>query len=277
LNEVVLEVAAADGYPLRHRSWQAGQSDTLIVALHGLLTHSGWLAPLGDELSARGIHVIGFDRRGSGLNQRERGDADGPQRFLDDLDAVVRPQRDRYRSLVYLGWCLGATVAIRYLSREPAMGDGLILMSPDVYERHRTAALGKVAASPHWDGRVTPRLRVPIRDEAYTDTPFLDSFVRRDPLKLEDFTPRFARASFALHDGIESCFESFRKPSLLVLAGSDGIIDNQRTARLYERIGSTRSETVVLDCHHGIVFEALDDLVAAVVRFASEVAARRAA
>jgi acylglycerol lipase len=277
MNETILETAADDGYPLRYRSWQAGKSETLVVTLHGVLTHSGWFAELGDDLMERGIHVIGHDRRGSGLNLRDRGDVDGPQRLLDDLGAIVAPHRAAYPRIVYLGWCLGTTVALRYLLANPHMGEALVMMSPDIFERHVTDRVRRTFAGPEWADRTRPRLTVPIPLEVYTDTSYLDTFVRRDPLKLQDFTPRFMHASLRLKQELEAGFRAFHKPSMLILASRDRIIDNARTLDLYSRIGSERAEVLTLDCNHGVMFEALDALVAGVARFSAAVARREAA
>lgn len=272
MSDEIREVAAGDGYPLRYRAWQSGPADTLVVTLHGIKTHSAWFGGMAEALLARGIHTIGHDRRGSGLNTRERGDADGPQRLVDDLGAVVGPWRGRYRTIVYLGWCLGSCVALHFLLQRPEMGEGLVLMSPDIFERHLTDAVRQAFAGAHWDTRTLPRLRVPVPAEIYTDTRFLDDFVRRDPLALEDFTPRLMRASMRLKDDLEARFAAFRHPSLLLLAGRDRIIDNDRTRALYARIGSAEPQVTTLDCNHGIMFEALPELTDAVASFAARAA-----
>jgi acylglycerol lipase len=277
MKETVLETRAADGYRLQYRSWQVGASDTLVVTLHGVLTHSGWFAELGDALLERGIHVIGHDRRGSGLNLQDRGDVDSPQRLLDDLGAVVEPHRAAYRRIVYLGWCLGTTVALRYLLEKPQMGEALLLMSPDIFEHHLTDRVRQAFAGPEWDDRARPRLTVPIPLEAYTQTAGLETFIRPDPLKLKDFTPRFLRASMRLKEDLDAGFQAFHKPSMLILAARDRIIDNARTVELYARMGSERREVVSLDCNHGVMFEALDALVATIARFVETLARREAA
>lgn len=265
-----------DGYPLRYRAWQPGSSDTLVVTLHGVLSHSGWFDPLARALGERGVHVLGHDRRGSGLNPEGRGDVDGPAPLLDDLRAVVEPYRDRYRTIVYLGWCLGSTIALRHLLAHPNLGEGVLLMSPDVYERHLTDEVRARFGSPAWDHRVTPRLRVPIPAEAYTDGPALEK-VRADDLKLKDFTPRFLRATFALRAGIEEAYAAYRGPSRLLLARRDQVIDNEKTARLYEQVGSTDRGVVLFDTNHGILFEATDELATVVESFARSAACRAAA
>jgi alpha-beta hydrolase superfamily lysophospholipase len=275
--EEIREITAGDGYPLKYRAWQSGASDTLVVTLHGARTHSGWFASLAEALLERGLHTLGHDRRGAGLNERDRGDVDGPQRLVDDLGAVVEPWRERYGTIVYLGWCLGTCVALEYLLQKPHMGEGLILMSPDIFEKHVTPAVRKAFDNPMWDTRTLPRLRVPVPNEIYTDTHFLDDFVRCDALKLPDFTPRFMRASQRLKENLEARLAAFRKPSLLLLAGRDQIIDNERTRALYRHVGSPRPQVTTLDCNHGVMFEALPELIETVAGFAGAAARREAA
>ncbi|HEX6738894.1 MAG TPA: alpha/beta fold hydrolase, partial [Vicinamibacteria bacterium] len=273
MSEEIRGAIAGDGYLLKYRTWQAGPSDTLVVALHGLLTHSAWFTGLAEGLATRGVHTLGHDRRGSGLNLQERGDVDSAQRLLDDLGATVEPWREQYPTIVYLGWCLGSCVALEYLLQKPHMGEGLILMSPDVFERHITPAVRLAFDGPQWDDRTLPRLRVPLPVEAYTDTHFLDDFVRKDELKLKDFTPRLMSASMRLKRDLEARLSAFRKPSLLLLARRDQIIDNERTAALYRHVGSEHPQVATLDCNHGIMFEALPEMLDTVEGFARTAAA----
>lgn len=273
--EQIREVTTGDGYPLKYRSWQSGESDTLVVTLHGILTHSGWFAEMADELLAQGVHTIGHDRRGCGLNETNRGDAEGPQQLIDDLASLVAPHRERYSRIIYIGWCLGSCVALNHLLQNDDAGEGLILMSPDIFEVHLDEKVRATFSDPKWDNRTMPRLRPPIPVEIYTKSHYLDSFVRKDTLKLKEFTPRFLRASMRLKENLEERFASFRKPSMLLLAGRDQIIDNVRTRALYTHIGSETPEVVELDSDHGIMFDAKDELIATVTRFAASVAPAR--
>jgi alpha-beta hydrolase superfamily lysophospholipase len=269
--EQIREVTTGDGYPLKYRSWQSGESDTLVVTLHGILTHSGWFSEMADELLAQGIHTIGHDRRGSGLNDLLRGDAEGPQQLIDDLAALVAPHRQRYSRIIYIGWCLGSCVALQHLLQNPDAGEGLLLMSPDIFEVHLDEKVRATFSDSKWDNRTMPRLRVPIPVEIYTKSDYLETFVKQDTLKLKEFTPRFLRASMRLKENLEQRFAEFTKPSMLLLAGRDQIIDNVKTRALYQQIGSVTSEVVELDSDHGLMFDAKDELIATVARFATNV------
>jgi alpha-beta hydrolase superfamily lysophospholipase len=272
MSEQILETKATDGYTLRYRAWQGTANDTLVVTLHGILTHSGWFATMAEDLLKRGIDTIGHDRRGSGLHTEARGDVASPRQLIDDLHSIVGPQRDRYSRIVLLGWCLGTCVALHYMLEHPESAEGLIMMSPDIFECHLDENVRKTFSDPKWDDRTTPRLRVPIPVEIYTTTSYLDSFVRKDELKLKDFTPRTLRSSMRLKEDLETYFAAFTKPSMLLLAGRDQIIDNEKTRALYTHVGSPEPRVVELDADHGIMFDAPEALVETVAGFANSLA-----
>ncbi len=45
-----------------------GPRKQIVIALHGLQTHAGWMAPVATRLAAEGMDVWCPDRRGSGVN-----------------------------------------------------------------------------------------------------------------------------------------------------------------------------------------------------------------
>ena len=54
---VIRSVRAADGYPLQYRVWPAatGEVRATVVFLNGVMSHSGWFAPLAPALTAAGV------------------------------------------------------------------------------------------------------------------------------------------------------------------------------------------------------------------------------
>src|SRR3989442_15765828 len=82
-------VPGVGGDRLNVRVWRASPSVETVVMLHGLISHSGWLAPVAEDLATRGITSVCPDRRGSGANPGPRGDAPSGAVLLDDLDCVL--------------------------------------------------------------------------------------------------------------------------------------------------------------------------------------------
>ena len=86
LTEHVNTVVCEDGYRLRYRVWPArGVSAGTFVLVNGMMSHSGWFRQLARHLTELQLNVVGAGRRGSGMNQSDRGDAPSRQMLLSDF------------------------------------------------------------------------------------------------------------------------------------------------------------------------------------------------
>ena len=56
-----------------------------MLYLHGIQSHGGWFEGSACYLAEKGLHVLLPDRRGSGLNEAERGHARSAGRLLQDV------------------------------------------------------------------------------------------------------------------------------------------------------------------------------------------------
>ena len=77
---------ASDGYRWRYRHYAPpGKPRAHVVCLHGIQSHAGWYEHSCTRLSRAGYAVSFLDRRGSGMNERDRGDAPSFRRLIDDV------------------------------------------------------------------------------------------------------------------------------------------------------------------------------------------------
>src|SRR5688572_6203485 len=83
---------AGDGYAWKYRRYAAAGA-AHVVCLHGIQSHGGWYTRSCRELAGAGYDVHFLDRRGSGLNDRARGDAPSFHRLLADIDEYVAALR----------------------------------------------------------------------------------------------------------------------------------------------------------------------------------------
>ena len=97
----IREFTASDGYRLHYRFYGPQGSETprgFVVALHGIQSHAGWYEHSSRRLADTGYEIIFLDRRGSGLNEEDRGHAPHVDRLVNDvvqLLSAVRRRRDR--------------------------------------------------------------------------------------------------------------------------------------------------------------------------------------
>lgn len=252
--------------PLRYRVWSGPDRSATVILLNGIMSHSGWLAPLAPTLVEAGMHVVGADRRGSGPNREGRGDATSARALVDDVNAIIAAEHDPSRPLVLVGWCWGAILALHVAASQPI--DRLVLVTPGLLPSEEVRSVADAnarAAAGRPDDE--PCVPTPIREELFTEGPALDGFIRTDPERLLAITPRFASLSAKMAALALARLPRLEVPTLLVLAEHDGATDNVATRAAFERMPADRRTLVTLPTRHGVSFEAPVELAQAIVRF----------
>lgn len=244
-------VTATDGYPLTVRCWKARDAKALIIIAHGIISHSLWLASLAERLAARGITTVCPDRRGSGANRRERGDAPGETELLDDLHTVVNRFQPSAVPLHLGGFCWGSNYLVNYLSRYRPGIASVALIAPALFP---AAGLRNVVLKTGASAEPTETPIVPV--DAFTRGPAYERFILPDPLRLNRVSPRFngIMQTFSRMIGIKLLKLPY--PVLMILAKDDRITDNDTTANLFSRLRVQPRQLVYVPGEHGIPFDA---------------------
>jgi alpha-beta hydrolase superfamily lysophospholipase len=266
---------ASDGYQFHYRHWPAAAPRGYVVALHGIQSHSGWYAYSSRRLCETGFDVRFLDRRGSGLNEADRGHAVHPDRLINDvvqfLSAVrhVRDRKSPESPVILLGVSWGGKLAAAVAGRRPELCDGLALLYPGLRPRIAPSRWQRLqlilAMRTDKQQRLVP---IPLDDpELFTAEPQWQQFIRSDGLSLHEATVGFLSASASLDAELPSLVTNIRCPVLLMLAGRDRIIDNEATQALFNRFGSTDRHLLVYEhAAHTLEFEPnreriFDDLI----------------
>lgn len=265
--ETVETFTAGDGYVWRYRHYPAATPRGRVVCLHGIQSHSGWYQRSCRRVARAGYDVSFLDRRGSGLNEQDRGDAPGFRRLLDDVAEFLRPLRPDAKPqaapviLLAISW--GGKLAAALQRRHPGLVDGLALLCPGF--RPRVAPSRKERLKILWARLTAPRrlFPVPLNDpELFTATPHWQQFVRDDPLALRRATARLLLESARL-DGYLRFWAvgAVRVPVLLLLAEHDRVIDNARTRAFVGRFPAADKQVIEYPgAHHTLEFEPDPDL-----------------
>jgi len=249
---------ASDGYRWQYRHYiPNGPCRARVVCLHGIQSHGGWYAELCNRLCAAGFEVFFLDRRGSGLNEKERGDAPGFRRLLDDLAEFMKPLRGDPAKIFLVAISWGGKLAAALQRRHPGLVDGLVLLCPGFCPkvgptlRQRAAILWARLVAPQ---RLFP---IPLNDpQLFTATPHWQQFIRNDRLALGHATSRFLVESARLDHYLRFARSHVCVPILLLLAENDRIIDNARTRHFVERFASTDVQVIeYAGAHHTLEFE----------------------
>lgn len=261
----IQEYTASDGYRWRYRCYLPdGMPRAHVVCIHGIQSHAGWYGHSCERLRAAGFAVSFLDRRGSGMNQQQRGDAPSFRRLLDDVAEFVgqlqHPGSEGPGSptpvfLVAISW--GGKLGAALQRRHPGLVDGVAFLCPGFFAQVRPSLWQRLAilcARPTRPNKLFP---IPLSDpELFTATPRWREFIRQDPLSLREATARLLVESVRL--GIYQRFvpRYVKVPVLLMLAELDRIIKNDKTRRFVERFASADKEIIEYQgAHHTLEFE----------------------
>lgn len=238
LSPAIRQYKASDGYELNYRHWvPAGMVQGYVVALHGIQSHSGWYEYSSRRLSEVGFDVRFLDRRGSGLNQKDRGHADHPDRLINDVAQMLsqvhweRKLAGASVPVILLGVSWGGKLAAVTAARRPELLDGLALLYPGLRARVRPRFYQRWLLNLGMAlGAARKPVPLPLDDPAlFTGESAWREFIFDDPLAIHEATVSLLRVSVALDEEAMRIRPQIHAPTLVMLAGRDEIIDNQAT------------------------------------------------
>ncbi|MBI5173087.1 MAG: alpha/beta fold hydrolase [Candidatus Obscuribacter sp.] len=258
----------SDGVDLFARIWKGKSGAPVVLYLHGIEGHSQWFENTASYLNSRGISIIAPDRRGSGLNPRDRGNMTSYKAYLADLEVILRKAAFDFvgHPIIVLGNCWGAKAAsvIAQKDYKPVSGElnlpiaGLVLTSPGIYTKVDYGAGTKfqIAYNSLLGGETSHRKwPIPIEISMFTDNPTFQGFLSRDTLRLTEATSSFFVESFKLSRLAEKA-TGIEMPLLILQAGSDVIVDVEKVQGWFSKIKSgTKDMRIFPDAHHTLDFD----------------------
>ncbi len=256
----------SDGYRAKGRIWLPANRDSDFACLyfHGIQSHGGWYEWSGSLLAACGGAVLMPDRRGSGLNESQRGDVPHLNRWNSDVDELVEWMRDRWniRRLGVVGVSWGGTLAAALALRSPGLVSHVLRVTPGLVPAVDVGIGGRLAIAASLIAGGKAHHAIPLSDPSlFTDNPEGIAFLNADHLKLEQATARFLYES-ARFDGQlrRTRIDQLHSDTTLVLAENDRIIRNKPTRAWAERVGGLNMNVVLMHGQAHTLEFAQDDI-----------------
>jgi pimeloyl-ACP methyl ester carboxylesterase len=195
-----------------------------------------------------------FDRRGSGLNWLQRGDAPSYQRLLADLrEFMSSGPKDIPAILLATSW--GGKLGVALAAENPPM-QKLVLFCPGIFPQVKPPLSVRLGVT--WSRLFKPRRQfpIPLNDpELFTLSSKWQYFLAHDPLAIHYASARLLAESFWLDQHLKRITSLSSIPILLLLGGQDRIIRNDRTERWLKEIAPQTKLILYPESHHTFEFE----------------------
>ncbi|QDT42823.1 Phospholipase YtpA [Gimesia alba] len=260
------EFVASDNYRLQGRVWSPVEEPPrgTLVVLHGIQSHSGWYDYSCGQLCDAGYRVCFFDRRGSGLNQKERGHVAHWRRLVQDVVQLLtriryqQKQSQQQRPIFLQAMSWGGKLAVVVAAQRPDLIDGLALLYPGIKAKVKPTPFQKFQLTlAALLGIEQKRIEIPLNDPAlFTGEAAYQDFIRTDSLALRHVTVSFLQANRALDRLVDEAAGQISCPTLCQLAGRDQIIDNAATEAYFQRIVADQKQLIHYpEARHTLEFE----------------------
>ena len=204
----------------------------IVVALHGMVTHSGWFAPLAELLTAQGLALLAPDRRGNGWAQQLR-DPGNIELLLSDVDVAVARARQLCDDVTLLSWCGSANFAVLAAARLPIAR--FALASPGLVPLPAMSARLRVSEPMDEDGAFLPVHFDPASD--FTDDETTRCAIRGDALTLRRIPLALRETWRQLNPRARQALATLPLPTRCVLTRVDRMLDVPATLELLAAAG----------------------------------------
>jgi len=261
-------VRGSDGASLTCRVWPGQVGLPVVIYLHGIEGHSQWFENTAAVLNASGITVYAPDRRGAGMNRRDRGNLPNHKMYLADVEQTIRLVGRDFggHPLVLMANCWSARAAA-IIAREghkpqaasfPALS-GLVLICPAIYTKADFPRLTKVRIFLDWIqgsyrlGRYWP---IPLKTSMFTKNPPYLEFIENDPLRLNAATTSFYVETFIMGCRAQWAAKQISLPTLFLQAENDEIVDNEKNNKWYTQLKTLhKTMRIFPDAQHSLDFD----------------------
>ncbi|MBS1993855.1 MAG: alpha/beta fold hydrolase [Cyanobacteria bacterium SZAS LIN-2] len=268
---VIDRIEGTDGVSLMRRVWKGKSGAPVILYLHGIEGHSGWFENTASVLNARGMTIYAPDRRGAGLNQRDRGNLSSYKDYLNDIELALRKITFDHvgHPIIIVAHCWGAKAAALIVQRDykPVGAEalnlpiaGVVFVAPAIYSKvdygmstkfqiaYNTLLGGDAGSHRKWP--------LPIEVDMFTDNPTYQGYLKRDTMRLTEVTASLLVENLKISKLAEKAAGQIDMPVLMLQGGSDRIVDLEKLQSWYGKIPSqTKDLRIFPDSQHCLDFD----------------------
>jgi len=264
---MVEQTLTNNGHCINLYRWEIDEPKANIFVAHGLGEHGGRYEHFAIHFNQLGYNVYALDHQGHGKSFGKKGHISDFQEYSDDLKFVIEQNTQEGLKNILLGHSLGGVIACGFLIRNPNLITTSIISAPGFEKKiPPTAAIafiGKLLAN------IFPTLSLSNEIEVEgisRSKKIVDDYIN-DPLVHDRVTAKFFTSFLAEFEFIKAKISEIKTPVLMLLPGSDLIVDHAVSKEMFERISSENKKLVEYPAsYHEVLnedkerFEAYDEI-----------------
>ena len=251
-----------DNTELFYRAWEPvtdTSSKKALIVIHRGHEHSGRLHDLIDGMQAHDCWAFGYDSRGHGRNEGQRGYAPHFSDLIKDLDSFVSFISKKYdipiQNMFIVANSVGAVIASTWVHDFAPPIRGMILAAPAFKIKLYIpfALLGL---------RILNAIKHPAFITSYVKSKFLThdqeqaKFYDQDKLITPQIAVNILVGLFDFSSRIVKDAGAIETPTLVFSAGSDYVVYNEPQKYFFDHLSSVKKEHIILEgFYHGVLYE----------------------
>lgn len=245
----------SDGLEIFAKSWEpdSGNIKGAITLVHGMGEHIERYDHVAEVLTAAGFAMLGYDHRGHGKSEGNRGHIPDYDQFLDDVALAISQTKDLYPDVpqfVY-GHSMGGGLLANYLIRRQPDVKAAIITAP--YFRLTTPTPSLKVSFGRLTQNLVPKLTLPTglnSEHLSRDKEVVKKYVN-DPLVHDKIS---AKMGISVVDAGEYAIANAGKIKVptLVLHGSGDAITDPKAAVAFAKNGGPE---IHIKLHEGLYHE----------------------
>jgi alpha-beta hydrolase superfamily lysophospholipase len=238
-----------DNLSLFFNTLPVASSKASVVFLHGVGEHIGRYEAAFQSIANQGYSCFGFDQRGFGRSEGERGHINSFAEYVDDLakfiDEIVI--KDTVKPVFLFGHSMGTIVTLAYALQHSSEIQGLMISSCPLKLAYWFANFGGFFAEAL--SGIAPRLKIPnlIDPVELTDDPKIIKAWKYDRYIVKSVSVNWLHEFKLARENILHDANRIQLPTLICHGGEDHIAAFAGAKLLYEKLRSDDKSLIVFN------------------------------
>jgi alpha-beta hydrolase superfamily lysophospholipase len=235
-----------NGCKLYYKTWlpEAHPKAALLI-VHGAGEHIDRYQNVVSALLESGYALVGYDQRGHGRSEGQRGHINSWKEYRGDLGEFIKMARQMLPDTpqFILGHSLGSLIVLDYLIYHPEGLSGAILSGTSLDPVDAAPPVQKFLAQLLSGIYPTFTLKIPLPGNSLSRDPQVSQAYDQDPMVFWNRTARWGAESLKAIERIKNNSDQIKTPLLFLHGEKDPLVSAEGAQRYFERL-STADKTM---------------------------------